>query len=72
MKRAHLDLSSMTVEDLFRAKAARRKRLANLPFEEKIRIVRKLQELSRSLTPSRAPNGRNIAAGKDDPRIKTK
>ena len=44
-----LDLSNMTVEDLFRAKDERRKRLANLPFEEKIQIVKKLQKVSRTL-----------------------
>jgi hypothetical protein len=37
------DLSKMTVEDLFRAKEERRQRLARLPFEEKIKIVKKLQ-----------------------------
>lgn len=48
------DLSKMTVEDLFRAKDERRKRLAKLPFEEKILIVKKLQAVSRSLQPVRA------------------
>src|SRR6266446_5896193 len=33
----------MTVKDLFRAKEERRQRLASLPFEQKIEIVRKLQ-----------------------------
>jgi len=42
----------MSVEDLFRAKEERRKRLAHLPFEEKIEIVKKLQELSRALKPA--------------------
>jgi len=46
----------MSVEDLFRAKEERRKRLANLPFEEKIEIVKKLQELSRALKPIREAN----------------
>ncbi len=41
------DLSKMTVEDLFRAKEERRRRLANLPFEKKIEIVKKLQSISR-------------------------
>ena len=48
MQSRDFDLSKMTVEDLFRAKEARRKRLANLPFEEKIEIVKKLQDVSRS------------------------
>lgn len=50
------DLSKMTVEDLFRAKDERRKRLANLPFEEKIAIVKKLQNVSRALQPAREAN----------------
>ena len=41
------DLSKMTVEDLFRAKEERRRRLANLPFEKKIEIVKKLQSVYR-------------------------
>jgi hypothetical protein len=50
------DLSKMTREDLFRAKEERRKRLANLPFEEKIAIVKKLQEVSKALKPLREAN----------------
>ena len=56
MNRQTPDLSKMTVEDLFRAKEERRKRMANLPFEEKIQIVRELQELSRTLKPIREAN----------------
>ena len=41
------DLSKMTVEDLFRAKDDRRNRLARLPFEQKIEILKKLQSVSR-------------------------
>jgi hypothetical protein len=37
----------MTVEDLFRRKEERRRRLANLPFEKKIELVKKLQSISR-------------------------
>ena len=44
-----LDLRQMTVEDLFRAKRERRKRLAALPFEEKIAIVKKLQSVSAAI-----------------------
>ena len=43
------DLSKMTVEDLFRAKQERRQRLASLPFEQKIEIVKKLQTISRTV-----------------------
>jgi hypothetical protein len=48
MENEDLDLSKMTVEDLFRAKKERRQRLANLPFEQKIEIVKKLQSVSRA------------------------
>ena len=51
-----LDLTRMTREDLFRAKEERRKRLANLPFEEKIAIVKKLNDLSLALKPIRDAN----------------
>jgi hypothetical protein len=37
------DPNKFRVEDLFRAKEDRRQRLARLPFEEKIKIVQKLQ-----------------------------
>ena len=43
MKDGALDLENMTVEDLFQAKAERRLRLANLSFEKKIEIVKRLQ-----------------------------
>lgn len=55
------ELSKMTVEDLFRAKEARRKRLADLPFEEKIKIVKQLQEVSRALAPIREANRKRVA-----------
>lgn len=44
-----LDLRQMTVEDLFRAKKERRKRLASLPFEQKIAIVKRLQTVSAAM-----------------------
>ena len=72
MARHDFDLSKMTVEDLFRAKEARRKRLADLPFEEKIEIVRQLQEVSRALAPIREANRAKRAAGRVDIPIKTK
>ena len=56
MKQEDLDLSKMTIKDLFRAKQLRRKRLANLPFEEKIEIVNKLRAVSRSIKPLRDAN----------------
>jgi hypothetical protein len=46
MKDETLDLANMTVEDLFRSKAERRERLTNLPFEEKIGIVKRIQSRS--------------------------
>ncbi len=46
MKEEALDLANMTVEDLFQAKAERRLHLANLPFEKKIEIVKRLQSVT--------------------------
>jgi hypothetical protein len=66
------DLSNMTVEDLFRAKDERRKRLANLSFEEKIAIVKELQELSRTLAPIRSANTAGVARRNTENRIKTR
>jgi hypothetical protein len=43
MSSATFDRNKIRVEDLFRAKEERRQRLAGLPFEEKIKIVEKLQ-----------------------------
>src|SRR5882724_1022004 len=43
MSSATFDPNKIRVEDLFRAKEERRQRLAKLPFEEKIEIVKKLQ-----------------------------
>jgi hypothetical protein len=42
MKDQTPDLANMTVEDLFQAKAERRRRLTNLPFEKKIEIVKRI------------------------------
>jgi hypothetical protein len=55
------------ISELFEKKVARRRRLARLPFEEKIEIVRRLQELSRAIKSSRgakvrARRGRKTAA----------
>ena len=68
METDDFDLSKMTVEDLFRAKKERRKRLANLPFEEQIEIVKKLQAVSRALRPVREANKAKVA----DRRIRTR
>lgn len=43
------DPNKFRVEDLFRAKQERRQRLARLPFEEKIKIVEKLQTVPAAL-----------------------
>ena len=71
MEREEFDLSKMTVQDLFRAKEERRKRLANLPFEEKIEIVKRLQELSRSVRPLREANKTKRSTEKVEIPIKT-
>ena len=41
------------ISDLLEKKAARRRALARLPFEEKVEIVGRLQELSREIKKSR-------------------
>lgn len=46
------DPNNVSIEDIFRAKEARRKRLANLPFEEKIKIVKRLQTVARTIRES--------------------
>ena len=43
------DPNSFRIEDIFRAKEERRKRLANLPFEEKIEILKRLQTVARTI-----------------------
>jgi len=44
------------ISEILEQKAARRRRLAKLPFEEKVEIVRRLQELSREIRESRGEN----------------
>lgn len=66
-----VDLTKMTREDLFRAKEERRRRLANLPFEEKIQIVKDLNELSRALKPIREANKAKVR-NKQGAKIKTR
>ena len=43
----------LSFEDIYRAKAERRKMLAALPFEEKVRIMEKLQEMGRAMRAAR-------------------
>ena len=51
MKETNVDIS-----DLLKKKAERRRALARLPFEEKVEIVRRLQELCREIKRSRDEN----------------
>ena len=44
------------ISEILESKAARRRALARLPFEEKVEIVRRLQELSREIKESRDEN----------------
>jgi hypothetical protein len=44
------------ISEILEKKAARRRALARLPFEEKVEIVRRLQELSRDIKESRDEN----------------
>ena len=44
------------ISEILEKKAARRRRLARLPYEEKVEIVRRLQELSREIKESRDEN----------------
>jgi hypothetical protein len=44
------------ISDILKQKAERRRRLARLPFEEKVEIVRRLQKLSREIKESRDEN----------------
>ena len=46
----------MDISDLLKKKDERRRRLARLPFEEKVEIVRRLQEMSREIKESRDEN----------------
>jgi hypothetical protein len=47
---------NIDISDLLKEKAARRRALARLPFEEKVEIVRRLRELSREIKESREEN----------------
>ena len=43
----------LTFEDIYRAKAERRKMLAALPFEEKVCVMEKLQQMGRAMRAAR-------------------
>ncbi|HEX7958103.1 MAG TPA: hypothetical protein VF508_14240 [Pyrinomonadaceae bacterium] len=47
---------NIDILDLSKKKAARRRALARLPFEEKVEIVRRLQELGREIVERRDEN----------------
>jgi hypothetical protein len=49
-----VDISKLTVEDIFRAKEERRRRLAKLPFDQKIVIVNKLRATVKEMKGERA------------------
>ncbi len=51
------------ISEILEQKAARRRRLAKLPFEEKVEIVRRLQELSREIKESRGENAGPLRRG---------
>jgi hypothetical protein len=44
------------ISEILKKKTERRRALARLPFEEKVEIVRRLQELSREVKASRDEN----------------
>lgn len=46
-------MNPISIEDLYRAKAARRRQLAALPIEEKVRIMEKLRAMGRSMRAAR-------------------
>jgi hypothetical protein len=47
---------NIDISEVLEKKAERRRDLARLPFEEKVEIVRRLQELSREIKESRDEN----------------
>jgi len=51
-----MEESDIDISDLLKKKAERRRALARLPYEEKVEIVRRLQELSRKIKESRDEN----------------
>jgi hypothetical protein len=55
MSTEHFDPSRTTIADVFRAKEERRRRLANLPFEEKIKIVERLKTIPARMMANERP-----------------
>lgn len=51
-----MEAKKIDISEILEQKAARRRRLAKLPYEEKVEIVRRLQELSREIKESRDKN----------------
>ncbi len=47
-------MNPLTLQDIYRAKAERRTRLAALPFDEKVLIMEKLQTMGHTLRAARA------------------
>lgn len=55
---------NIDISELLKKKAARRRNLARLPFEEKVEFIRRLQKLSREIKESRDENkGLSRASG---------
>ena len=46
-------MNPLTLQDIYRAKAERRARLAALPFEEKVLIMEKLQAMGHAMRAAR-------------------
>jgi hypothetical protein len=51
-------VKSFTVNELYEAKKARRRRLANLSLDEKIALIEKLRDAGKSLIAARATLGK--------------
>jgi hypothetical protein len=46
-------MNPISLDDLYRAKAARRAQLAALPLDEKVRLMEKLQDMGHTLRAAR-------------------
>ncbi|HWB58181.1 MAG TPA: hypothetical protein VG733_01755 [Chthoniobacteraceae bacterium] len=51
-----------TVAEIFRRKEERRRAMARLPFEEKIKIVEELREFAKATAPHRAAHREKMKA----------
>jgi hypothetical protein len=47
-------MNPCTLQDLYKAKQIRRSRLVNLPIDQKVDLIEKLQELGRTMVRARA------------------